>query len=826
MLNFETQLKEGSKDQVRFPHLIKSLLILYLLLLSGLLLPKILKGQGLDRPPLVSGQNSEVDYYPAHGHRSSTNPSAFIWLPDDRADRYILQYSQSQTFDPVETVTVRDLDITVHVPTELMEPGTWYWRYGYNDGERDHFSRKRRYEIPETATPFPFIPAEEVIERIPRHRPRLGFTPEQVEEIRSDTQGRFSPFTGEVIKEAEEILAINESLFEEPDPWEEYDDPNMAYVNAWRSMRPYTQRMVTSALAYVYTGDERFAAEARRRLLHFMTWDVEGPSRAIPPAELGMDIAENATPVFDWIYDALSEEEQEKCKRVLASRMKQISYDVHRSRPMETRPYSSHQNRMMGFVLEGSIVLAHDVPEVADWLDYTMKLMWSTYPPWGYSDGGWHQGISYWGSYIQRMIRAVAELDRYGIPIKEKPFFQNTGWFGLYAAYPNRPTRAFGDGQAGPVGEAHGRLMYALSSLYQNPYFRWHAETSNATPTGRDALLHYDPDLPASPPDDLPQSRAFKDVGIVAMHSNMSDPDDNVMMLFRSDPIGAFSHNFPAQNAFVIEAFGEPLAISTGSRQLHGSPHHSQWMWSTYAHNSLLVDGEGQVIRDPFPFGRIVAYEEQGGYVYTMGDASEAYINRLERFDRHVLFVRPDYFVIIDDLETKDNVSTFQWLLHSPTEMQVDRSAQIVVNRSGNVRLTTRFLTPGSIDFSQHTGFTPQVEHPERFRNQFHLTASTTRPATSQRFVTVMKVDRISGMPAAHPEPPTTERREITIQDIENRNTLDQTVIKAKLLEARGGIAVRVGDDLVLWKDPDSWRVEAAGTNSTVHMTVKQDYFR
>src|SRR5690606_12913972 len=132
-----------------------------------------------------------------------------------------------------------------------------------------------------------------------------------------------------------------------------------------------------------------------------------------------------APAVFDWIYPVLNESEKRKCQEVLSARMRQISYRVHRSRPMESKPFSSHPGRMVGFVVEGSIALAHDVPEVADWLDYTLKLLWSTYPAWSHTDGGWNEGISYWGGYMRRMIRVVAQLDQFNIPLKEKPFFKN-----------------------------------------------------------------------------------------------------------------------------------------------------------------------------------------------------------------------------------------------------------------------------------------------------------------------------------------------------------------------------------------------------------------
>ena len=541
---------------------------------------------------------------------------------------------------------------------------------------------------------------------------------------------------------------MNEPLYIEPEPWVKSSNPRYAYTNAWRDMRPYTQRMVTCALAYIYSGDNRYAVEAKRRLMHFMDWDIEGTSTCVGNDELGMDIAENAPPVFDWIYPILSESERQKCIKILAARMHQISYRVHRARPMETRPFASHQGRMIGFVIEGSIVLAHDVPEASDWLNYTLKLLWSMYPAWGRSDGGWHEGISYWTSYMKRIFRVVAELDRLGIPLKNKPFFKNTGYYGLYAAYPNRPTKAFGDIHEFPVGIEQGELMYILSSLYSNPYFLWHSKISGAGhPTGRDAFLYLPSEIDPHPPADISQSHAFKDVGLVTMHNKMTEPDSNLTILFQSNPMGAISHNFACQNAFVIEAYGEPLAISTGSRQLYGSPHHSQWMWHTKAHNSILVDNEGQVIRNRNSHGEIISYDDQVDYVYTAGDATKAYGGRLEKFKRHILYIRPNYIVIIDDLKTSGKASTFQWLLHSPSQFRIDRKNQLLVNNSGNVRLTTRILIPSDIVYYQHTGFTPQVEDSTLFHNQFHLTVSTTTPAVEKRFVTLMCINHTLGLP-------------------------------------------------------------------------------
>ncbi len=805
----------------------------FLLVFTFTLTTNILHSQDLDRPP----STSEVNYSPVDGDITSTNPPAFIWLPVDGQEKYIIQYSRSRSFKSKQTITIRDIDMTVHIPTEIMDPGKWYWRYGFTEGGKENFSRIRKFTIPETATHFPLMPVDEVISRIPKHRPRLYFSPKLVEQIRTDSQNRYAQFTRPVIEHAEEILAMAEPLFQEPDPWP--DDYRELYYNAWRTMRPYTQRMVTSALAYIYTGDERFAEEARRRLMHFMSWDVEGSSSTIWPTELGMDIAENATPVYDWIYDFLSDEDRRICEEVLTARMVQINRDVHRNRPMESQPYSSHPGRMVGFALEGGIVLAHEAPEARDWLDYTLKLVWSTYPAWGGDEGGWHEGISYWSGYMRRMVRVVHELDHYGIPLKNKPFFQNTGYFGLYAAYPGRPTRAFGDGHHSPLGTATGIVTYMLSNIYDNPYFRWHSEQIGAGPSGRKAIRIFNPGLEARSPYELPQSRVFYDVGLVAMHSKMADPDSNVMMLFKSNPFGAISHNHASQNAFIIEAFKEPLAISSGYRQTHGIPHHREWIWQTDAHNSILVDNKGQVPRQRSSRGEIIEYHEQDGYVYTAGDATQAYGERLEKFHRHILFVRPDYFVIIDDIKTSGSSSTYQWLFHAMHEMQVDDNNHVVVSTSGDARLALRFMTPGDLEFKQHTGFDPPVEDPETAPDQFHLTASTINPSVSEHFVTVIWVDRDEDLKRSSKHDENLIKsdddddslknslvRNLENKGISDRNLLDQVMESAQILDAKGGIALRVGNDLILWKNRDARRVRAAGTSSKKPAIVKTGFFR
>jgi hypothetical protein len=58
--------------------------------------------QILDRLP----SEWEVDYSPANNGVVDVNPPAFVWLPAEGVENYIIQYSTSSTFNSSSTVTV------------------------------------------------------------------------------------------------------------------------------------------------------------------------------------------------------------------------------------------------------------------------------------------------------------------------------------------------------------------------------------------------------------------------------------------------------------------------------------------------------------------------------------------------------------------------------------------------------------------------------------------------------------------------------------------------------------------------------------------------
>ena len=185
----------------------------------------------------------------------------------------------------------------------------------------------------------------------------------------------------------------------------------------------------------------------------------------------------------------------------------------------------------------------------------------TVFPHWGGQDGGWAEGISYGMAYNGIFITPLESMRiATGIDLWQRPFFGKVRYFFLYNVTPRGEIAGFGDSyDKGVPGRAGG-----LRGLLQ-----FHAERfDDPTVRGWLELLRVDgkrlPDLPSMPglilpqtvepklPLDLPPDAAFHGVGWAALHSDLSDPENDLFVSFKSSPYGGVSHSYCDQNGFAI----------------------------------------------------------------------------------------------------------------------------------------------------------------------------------------------------------------------------------------------------------------------------------
>ncbi|HIE51291.1 MAG TPA: DUF4962 domain-containing protein [Armatimonadetes bacterium] len=735
---------------------------------------------------------TQKPYSPADHQVVEITPPPFIWVPFERKAVYALQVSRSEEFPEDDTYTFRHLRRSGYVPKETLPPGRWFWRYGVETAKGPVYGRPRPFTIPADARPFPFPDLDQVVKRVPKERPRLFFPGERLAKVRQLARGELRSAIEGLVRSCERV--IGEELVAEPP----VPQSGPERVHVMRTTRPPMDAMERCALAYLITGDPRFGQEAKRRLLHFFSWDPEGPTGLFGYDEPAMWMMMRGTRAYDWTYHLFTPEERGKIEANMKVRARQFLTLLQRM-PFESNPYSSHPGRLPGFLGECALSFIHEWPEAKEWLEYATLLYYTSYPAWGGDDGGWQEGPGYWSAYMSFALHFVVALrEATGVDLMQKPFFRNTPYYALYTATPYHEHRPFGDGQTGsPRGLRH--VMYVFSTLTRNPYFRWYAEEAGFKPGGDVlSLATYDPTLKARSPLELPPARVFPAVGLVSIHTALGNKEEDISFLLRSSPYGSVSHGHADQNAYVIEAFGRGLAIATGYYPWYGSPHHRNWTRATRAVNSILVEGEGQVRRSWEARGEITAFHSGGGYDYAEGEAAPAYGGRLKRFRRQVVHVRPSaqgnggsVFVMFDDL-VAPKPATFQWLLHAYDQIQVDEARRFLRIERPPAAMNVHLLLPTEVTFSQTDKYDPEPES-GRWENTWHLTASTVRPQTTVQFLSVLLPHRLG--------------REATLPKVE-------------LLRGEGALGVRVtraegAEEVVVFRtDREAKTVACAGLRS------------
>ncbi len=672
---------------------------------------------------------------PADGETLSVTPPCFVYPATKLYDAYVIEVSRKRDFsDSAQRFAGRYM---LYAPHEAMAPGRYFWRWrpGKIDDGQTEWSAVRAFTIADDATAVPFPDVAAVARRIGASHPRVAISAAELPELRQRALVAFGPqWLARVKRIAEQMR--DKPLLPEPDYLPDVKDPHRAevYQKTFRTTRPFMRELATLAENYLLTGDELSGQEAHRRLLHLVAWDPRGSTSLRNNDEAGTEIVRFCPTALDRIAPLLSAAEKQRCLDCFVVRMSEMR-DRWRRRPFEMYPYESHN---MGYylpdLLEASLALVGEAP-VEEMLDYTMLQLWSPfYPPYGGSDGGWAEGPSYWGWSTQvfaRLYRLVHLAT--GAPVEFRSNLRNASLFKLYDNPPYFKMSPFGDGQESPAGGWSAMSM--LAALYGDPYAKWYADQRLHGPRRRhrlSALLFDDSQVAAKAPTDLPPGRAFCDVGLAAMHSALADPTKNVALLLRSCPFGSISHAYADQNTFALDVYGEPLIIASGYYQLYGHPHHAQWTRQTKASNSVLVNGQGQCARDWNAKGRLAAFETTAAGDYAVGDATQAYGGRLDRFVRRVVFLRPVHtggepIIVIRDELAAPRLSTFQFLLHAVNKMDVDPETQRVVVAKGASRCRVDYLAPVKLAFHQDDRFPVAPFRP--MPNQWHLTASTEKPA-------------------------------------------------------------------------------------------------
>lgn len=718
--------------------------------------------------PNRAAKPGEWGYHPADGETVALNPPTFTWLHEPDARQYAVQWAPSDDFN--DAVTVASIPWNTYTHHAVWAPGTYHWRYRFDDeaGRASNWSRSRTLILPEDATAFPMPTVAEQRERVPAGRPRLFLRPEDLPRLRELAIGREAARFEALRREADRVMLAGPT----PEPkhmGSARDKENAELVKYWWPNRVQTlkacEEAETLAFVYLITREPKYGEAARRWIRHLASWDPDGPTNFRMNCEAAKPLLHRLPRAYDWAWDALTEGDRQMVRRVMLRRATDFweGGEVQRGVGHLNRPYGSHANRVWHKLAETGIAFLGEIPEAATWLDYAVNKFYACYPVWSDDDGGWHEGVSYWGGYMSKAVWWLQfAQSALGIDGLKKPYFAHVADFPLYVAPPHSPNMGFGDLSYRPPSSGWGgfieflvRAKSAQPDGRRAAYWRWWMDQWGMR--GQDGILGflYAANLPPLPepraPTDLPSSRVFRGIGVASLHTTLLDSRDDVHFLFKSSPFGTQSHGHNPHNTFQLNAYGETLLPTCVYRDLHGSKFHYQWAHSTVAHNGVLVNGEGQIKHTPAPRGRITDFDLSSDVDYVVGEAAAAYDGRLKRCERRVLFVKePEPFlVLLDDLEAAQP-STFQFMLHGLAPFTLDPAHQRLRVAQPAAGAVIDYLGPEPLDFRQWEGYDPPATR--EFPIQWHVEAATPGRAIAAQMLTVITPHRADHVPEIHSE--------------------------------------------------------------------------
>ncbi|HTL29565.1 MAG TPA: DUF4962 domain-containing protein, partial [Tepidisphaeraceae bacterium] len=704
----------------------------------------------LDESPIVEG---EWGFRPDSGSISSLNPPRFAWRPQNGASSYDVQASQDASFARID-YEAESIVFNVHAPAEEFASGDWAWRFRAIDstGKASPWSGIRKFAIPDDAVKFPSPPRDELLARIPKDHPRLFVRPEQMPALREKARGELKPIFDAMKKQGDAWVKsppiVNEPPLYPPGTESHSEQWRTYWHGAWDVAIAKLDPAAKLGFLYQVTQDKRYGQLAVKMLMEAAVWDPKGSTGYLYNDEAGMPYNYLFSRTYTFVHDLLTKDQRTKCCDVMRIRGKEMYH--HLCPDHLWHPYKSHQNRAWHFLGEVAIAFHGEIPEADDWLWFAMNVFENVYPAWNDSDGGWHEGLAYWRSYMERfswwadVMKSAMDIDAYRMP-----FFSQIGYYPMYVQPPGLTMGGFGDQTTTLKSSGNTRLMSVFARQAQNPYWQWYVDAhGQGAGEERDYIgfvraANYR-SVAAKPPSELPSSRVFRGVGQAYLHSDLSSAKNDVELMFKSSPMGTQSHGYDSQNAFMLFAFGEPIFISSGQRDIYGSDHHANWMWETKSVNSITVGGKGQIKHSPAARGKIAEFSTSGKFDFVRGEAGAAYGPSVKRFTRSILFVKPELIVMFDQLESA-KPQTFQWWLHSPNVMTIDEQEIRASNKTAACRVD--LLWPAALKITQTDKFDPPPR--ERIKlTQYHLTAATTQPATSQQFVSVFRPHRSGQVPS------------------------------------------------------------------------------
>lgn len=437
---------------------------------------------------------------------------------------------------------------------------------------------------------------------------------------------------------------------------------------------------VQLAFAYLMTGEKKYAEKAREYVEYALKWKyfTNNPRREWPRTS-NLSTGHNTMNMglaYDWLYDFWTPEERDVILKNIVEKGLAAHYGDCRTRYAWGHPYSSNWTAVVsGGTGVGAMAVLGDEPDGSKYAEFgTQRMEWVVEAQ-GLDGGSW-EGTSYW-NYNQRYSDFFADALRTTTGGKinlfaVQPFYYKTCYFYLGTIMPEGYWANFSDAwHAGilwgpkPSPDMSPHLL-RMASEFKDGYLQWKAQNSKVNLF---SLLWYDPSVKPVETETRPLAQLHRGPDYAILRASNGDTDAVGLAMKAGNNSEGHCH-FDVLS-FIVSGYGYQLAAdylpSKYNSGYFGFQRDQNKRAATFGHNCILIDGQGQT------WGREVNsdfteffHSEAADYI--QADGSKMYSSELlSKWKRNVLFVRPRYFVMWDEIASPKPVE-YQWRMMTWSE--------------------------------------------------------------------------------------------------------------------------------------------------------------
>ncbi|QDU87048.1 Heparinase II/III-like protein [Pirellulimonas nuda] len=474
------------------------------------------------------------------------------------------------------------------------------------------------------------------------------------------------------------------------------------------------ERVLTLAMAYHLTHDQRFARRCEREMLAAAAFSDWNPSHFLDVAEMTLALAIG----YDWLYDELTPDARDAVRTAIVQKGVRLPWDTQHNRWVKA--VNNWGQVCHAGLTAGALAVMEDEPELAartiqNAVNNVPNSMKAFAPK-----GSYPEGPGYWayGSGFNVVLVALLE-DALGTDfgLSQAPGFAETGGYLAAVTGPSGMTFNYADGGS---GRGPQESLFWFAQRYHHPaWLRGEPERIgawlgkiNARSVGKGdnrllplALLWIEDDQTPSA-DALPLSWSSEGETPVTIHRSGWDDATATFVGVKAGSPSA-SHGHMDAGSFVLDADGVRWALDLGAENYHGIESRGMNLWDrsqdsdrwtifrqmNHSHNTLVIDDQLQRAAGR---SEVVKFSDDPQNALTIVDLTETYGDQARSIRRGVRLLPWGQVLIQDELTGLKPGTHVRWGMVTPGRPESDPGADEMVLRQEEATLRMKIQSPSA----------------------------------------------------------------------------------------------------------------------------------